>query len=218
MKEVIVPGRYFSSVTNPCEKEPLVLTIHPGFKTVEDAHEQARRLGLEKDLYALVRFLDEWYVIVFDTLDREAVIGSELAWQRTGIHNYLKPQPLKDFRLPWNVRRLTRVSNRWATGVLEDLKEVDKYTACFVYREKEGRYAEATAYRYAEPYIILLGITFYERWWTVENCSEELARYFAYARHWRSILQQEIPDAVAINPFRGKVLLADGTAQDYCFL
>lgn len=109
MKKVIVPGRYFSSVTNPGEKEPLVLTVHPGFKTVEDANEQASRLGLEKGLYALVKFLDEWYVIVFDTLDKEAVIGSELAWHRTGIYNYLKPHLLRDFSLPWKVRKLTRV-------------------------------------------------------------------------------------------------------------
>lgn len=218
MKKVIVPGRYFSSVTNPGEKEPLVLTVHPGFKTVEDAHKQAYRLGLEKGLYALVKFLDEWYVIVFDTLDKEAVIGSELAWHRTGIYNYLKPQLLKDFSLPWKVRKLTRVSNRWATGIFEDLSEVDKGTACFVYREKEGKYADVTAYQYAEPYIILLGITFYERWWTVENCSEELARYFAGARFWRRRLQQDVPNAVAVNPFRGKVLLADGTVQDYCFV
>lgn len=214
MKEIIVPNKYFSSVLEPNREEPLVLTVHSGFPTFEEAHEQACRLGLKDELYAMVRFLDGWYVVVFDTLEKEAVIGAELAWYRTGIQNPLKPEPLEEFTLPWQVKKLSKPSSNWKAGVYEDLKKADENLACFVKREKSKGYSRVENYVYARAYIILLGITFYERWWSVEKCHIELEPYFADAKYWKYEFSSNVK---AISPFRGKILLSDGTEQIYNF-
>jgi len=109
----------------------LELEVHPGFPDVLSACGWVEGLGSEPGLAALVRFLGGWYVVLYDTLEREVVAGSELVWYTKNF--VLECAPAPSFRLPYAVRSLTRAYG-WREGVWEDLLRVDPGLGVYLVR------------------------------------------------------------------------------------
>ncbi|MEW5933423.1 MAG: hypothetical protein AB1816_07570 [Bacillota bacterium] len=185
------------------------LEVHPGFPDALSARAWVESLGLEPGLCALVRFLGVWYAVIYDTLEREVMAGSQLVWFTRNL--VLECVPTPSFRLPYPVRKLSR-AHGWSEGVWEDLLRVDPGLGVYLvrYPRLSPGLVEVTRWKYARPYAILLGITFYDRWWSLEDCSGVLRRYFTWSESWPGWFRGR-RDVVGINPFRSLVFLRDGS-------
>ena len=193
------------------KKKRIYLDIYEGYDTAFELMNAVENAGLNKDYIVVIKFLDMYYGVFFESLEKEIIIGKNKVWFRDNYIMYCGN--LDRINLPYKINSLKTHNNIWSLGVSQDLRNIDSNIKIF--RFKKGNFENIQQYAYATTYLILLGITFYSDsiFFTKDEGFSFLPNYFGF--NWNCAFKN--PDIEAINPFKSLVRMKDGSVKKYRF-
>lgn len=185
-----------------------VVRIYAGCAERGEIEEQMRAKGFPQAGYAVVRFRGEWYGVGFERYAREVMMGKEEVWYRWC--NRMCCARVLDYRPPYVTQVLTY--KRLCGTIAKELRGID---ANIEVEATPGYVAKQQGKAWKSCFLVLLGLTFHDEYYRAEEI-DELRRYFRreeWLVAYRGILRKSGADA--INPFRGRLLFADGHREAY---
>lgn len=187
----------------------LDLQIYEGFDTLQELELYVTKKGLDKKYMAIVKFLDMYYGVFIENFDKEIIIGKSSVWFRD--KGFMKTVDSKKFKSPYNIAKL-RIKPFESKGISRDLKQLD--TEINIFRYKSNKLQDITEYMYSDMYLILLGLTFYNTFFTKDESEIFLREYFMMDFYWYFKEGNKIK---RINPFLSLVELTNGKIIPYSF-
>ena len=197
IKKTIEIERYWQ--TN--NKKFLNLEIYEGFASKKDAISFMEKLFLTEERYAIIEFLNMFYVVVFENYDKEIMIGKEVTWYCLNKDMY--NVSTKNFKLPFSINSLA--SRNTNPAIANDLRKIDPNLN--VYKFKSNGWQNVNQYQYSKTFATLLGLTFYSDMFC-EDDIHVLTHYFDTG-FYRNIFKGK-RGIVEINPFQSRAKLPSG--------
>lgn len=186
------------------------LNIYKGFKTYEQLLNFAGGAGIPFEYMIVVCFMDEYYIVLYESFEKQIIIGGEIAWYRyDGKFNCI--QGLDDFELPYQINGLKKNAFRHLQ-LADNLRQIDSLITVKMFTNYEWK--DLTKFKYSKIYIILLGLTFCETFFTREEFFKYLGDYYDFEPYQDAFRDKNI---VSINPFKGMVQFEDGKESFYRF-
>lgn len=187
----------------------LELQIYEGFDSLQELEIYVAKKGLDLKYMATVKFLDMYYGVFIENFDKEIIIGKANVWFRD--KGFMKSVDSKKFKRPYSINKL-RIKPFESKGISRDLKQLD--TEINVFRYKSNKLQDITEYMYSDMYLILLGLTFYNTFFTQDESEIFLREYFMMDFYWYFKEENKIK---RINPFHSLVELTNGKIMPYSF-
>lgn len=186
------------------------LEIYSGFRNRVQLLDFIERNGIPLEHMTVVFFMDAYYIVLYEDFDKQVIIGADVFWYREN-GKFKQGQVGESFKLPYPINELKKRAFRHLQ-LADDLNAIDSLLSVYTF---DGRgWKELTNYKYSKIYVILLGITFCETFFTRDEFFKYLGKYYDFEPYEQAFRNKEI---VAINPFRGMVRYEDGNEKFYKF-
>lgn len=202
----------FNLKTNkPNVIKPVRLDIYDGFQTKQELINYVdKKLEVDLEQLVIIYFLGKYYGVLFESFEKEIMIGEEQIWWRNHNKMYYSNN-VANFKKPYSIGSLrTRAFHN--NQIALDLKEFDSHIA--IYRIKNDRWVDISSYKYSDTYLSLLGLTFYHCSFSYEELNL-LSYYFDYFNYQRFFKNDSV---VSINPFKGVIYYRDGKQKKMKFI
>lgn len=186
------------------------LEIYNGFDDIEELCSFMVKHNIESSNVAVVKFLDMYYAICYQSNEEKIIIGKNVNWQSKNY--YLEVKNNKTFKPGFQPRilKLGAINPQ----IFEDLLTVDSDLK--IYISKSNSFVDITDRNEGATFAVLLGLTFYNAYFSKYIWDETIEYYFL-----KSYLVDEpfsiykMPGTIVlgVNPFRGEQLLDDGSIR-----
>ena len=192
----------YDEIVNKRTNTPLKLNIYDGFKDMNSLNFRLRRYTrLNSKNVVIVVFQGMYYALATDGLERAVIMGNQTVWYYK--NHILHKTTWMYFEEPYRIKTLLKkISSK--NQIARDLKELDPNLQVVAWWD--NGYEVITNKKQSEHYLNILGRTFYEVYFNIDNYKEELLPYFE-----TYTLGSYFKSGVAgINPFQNKVLMTNG--------
>lgn len=196
------------SFLNKCGDKEFKLEIQDGYSSPEEVLSKAKELGIFNQYISIVKFMEQYYLVCLENLEKQLVIGSEQAWYRNADYQ-MNCRDINEFKMPYKIGGIRTTAFR-NLGVYYDLKELDPGLEIYRYKGKE--LINITDKKYSSIYAIILGVTFYDVFFDKVESKEFLKCYFD--TDYKNYFSKRY-EIVRLNPFRSVVEFECGTVGQY---
>lgn len=183
----------------------ILFNIHKGFDSLVDLRGFLSSINIDYDKSIVIRFLEQYYAIVFEDYDREIIIGKDDCYYTNEKYQLIKCKT-KNFQpkfLPTFIKK--QVYNN--LQLYYDLEEIDTNFDIL----KNGKSIKGSDY--AKTYAIILGVSFISHYFTYD----ELFILKAYFDEDYSYIFNTMSGVEGINPFKGKIKYLNGNIRNFQF-
>lgn len=177
------------------------LIIYDGFKTKDDLLEWVFDKSLPIEHLVVIKFLDMFYGVCFESFEKEIIIGKTQTWVYNG--SKMNVYVSKDFHSEIKIDGLKK-KKFYSQGIYTNLLSIDRSI------EIINNDRDISKYEYAKSYVILLGLTFFtsDTAYFKRDELELLSTYFINYGYFHKIFNKKT--VVSINPFLSLVRTENG--------
>lgn len=179
--------------------------IHKGFSAEEDAIMFLKAYNMKDiECFKIVVFKGEYYIVGFSNYETEIVIGNSDIWLRNDGYMVRYETPKLEnsnvISIEYDVLRVNMID--FKDGVYKDmLKEDRNVRVLHIKKDSESNYYTKRYTGNKNSYIVLLGLTFYDRFYKQKDLGK-LKKYFKEVKPLRELMNK-YPSVSEINPFKG---------------
>lgn len=186
--------------------------FYEGTETIDEMNENLKKLGLGKSKGYYIHLENQFYAVFFGGYDKQIVIGKEkVFFSRNGR---LVESSIGEANIQFEVngKEIREITNTLARELhlLFDPIDIYEYPAV-----NSREYRKADECVQLSNYVVLLGVTFASRFYTL-NHAEEMSPYFIHTPELISFLRRT-KGAIAIDPFSQLIQFKDGKIGTYSY-
>lgn len=184
--------------------------FYEGTETIEELEEHLTFLKLSKSKCYFVKFLNQYYAVFYDTIDREIIIGKEKMFYTD--NGRLEEVVVGAVKIPYDIK--TRSVGYITDTLAQELNRIDPELQLFYYPNVRSKHLkEASDEVKFSKFVVILAVTFASKFYNVTN-SNEMYPYFKLTSELIGFLRRTA-GAVAIDPFSQYIKFQDGSLGKY---